>query len=109
MRSLWRKNVEPIRPEDVSDVLGVPPTVIRVFNQLIRARWDGKSALFKADEAASLIAARLGITKAEVYERHLLDIEPLYRSVGWNVSYFQFGDTRPMGFRFTKSIGGKNG
>jgi len=109
MRKLWQKRVEPIKPEDVKDVFCVPDAVIRVFNHLIRVKWDGKSALFALDEAATLIAVRMGITKAEVYDRHLLDVESLYRSVGWNVSYWEPGDTRPAAFRFTRPVDAKAG
>jgi hypothetical protein len=80
---------QPIRPEDITaaKMAALPGEVIDVFNALISAAWDGRSATVMQDDAADAVAGRLGISREEVFERHLLDVEPAYLAAGWNVIY----------------------
>jgi hypothetical protein len=80
---------EPIRPEDVAaaKLAVLPDEVIEVFNEMIAAAWDGRSSRVMQDEAAEAISERLGISREEVFDRHPLDVEPVYRAAGWGVAY----------------------
>lgn len=79
----------PVRPEDVAaaKAAALPPEVIDVFNELIVAAWDGRSATVMLGDAAEAVSERLGISHEEAFERHLLDVEPVYRAAGWDVTY----------------------
>ena len=93
---------EPIRPEDVAaaKMTDLPEEVIDVFNELIVATWDGRSATVMQDEAAEEIATRLGVSRQEVFDRRLLDVEPIYRAFGWGVCYDKPGFNESYAPRF---------
>lgn len=81
--------VEPIRPEDVVEQkrLVLPPEVLEAFNEQIVKKFDGKSANVKQKDVAKLIGEKLNITYSQILEEHLLDVEDIYRKVGWKVKY----------------------
>lgn len=97
---------DPIRPEDVTarKTATVPGEVIEEFNELIAATWDGHQSVVGQAEVAAAIAERFGISRQEVFDRHLLDVEPVYRDAGWLVAYDKPGwnETYPARFIFTR-------
>jgi len=97
--------IRPIKPDEVTFDISKPPEVIKVFNRLISENWDGVSATFRAGVATRQIALAMAITTDEVYDQHLLDVEPLYRDAGWKVEYRSPGFNEnpfPPTFKFTK-------
>jgi hypothetical protein len=98
---------KPIRPTDVTTkkTEALPDAVIEAFNQLIVANWDGTKAKVRAKEAAELIASKLDISPALVYERKYLDVEDVFRKAGWKVKYDQpyWDESYEPYFTFTKN------
>lgn len=96
----------PITPDEVTALKeqNLPNAVFEVFNELIAAGWDGCSATVYQDDAASMIAALLDMTKGEVFRRGYLDVEPIYRKKGWVVKYDKpgYNETYPASFNFSK-------
>lgn len=80
---------EPIRPDEVvaKKSSSMPDEVITVFNELIAEKWNGHSSTILQSEAAECIAGVLDITTSQVYDRKLLDVEDIFRAIGWKVIY----------------------
>lgn len=78
---------KPVTPGEVVEVkqAHIPDVVIRVMNELIAEGWNGTSSRVYCREAAEAIARQGGFTVAEVYDRHMLDIEPIFRKALWRV------------------------
>jgi hypothetical protein len=83
------RNVKPITPAEIKQTRAqnIPDEIIQVFNELIAKEWSNNSACVQQDEAAQLVSERMHLTKDEIYKRHLLDVEDLYRAAGWQVDY----------------------
>lgn len=83
--------VKPIAPSDVSalQVELFPDFVIETWNTVIAKKWSGtQSRILQDDIVLKLIAASpMLITRGDVFARHWLDIEDLYRAEGWVVEY----------------------
>ena len=79
------EKVMPIKPSEVKSTK--PDVVIEIFNGLIKSFWDGTEAHIKQEDAAALIARRMNISQKEVFNKHYLDIESIYRQAGWEVTY----------------------
>lgn len=79
----------PIKPHQVQKKKreAIPEEVFQVFNDLISQNWDGSSATVLQKDAAAAVAKALKITKSELYDRHLLDVESAYTKAGWHVKY----------------------
>ena len=98
----------PIKPSEVLDgATGMPEPVFEVFNRLIAQYWDGVSAIVSQEVVVQEIMEVLQITRAEVFSRNLLNVEPSYRRAGWSVEYDKpgFNETYPATFRFSKRRG----
>jgi hypothetical protein len=95
----------PIKPIEVvqAKTNSLPDEVFEVFNAAIVAAWNGHVATVTQDKVSHQIATALGITRAEVFERHLLDVEESYRRAGWDVEYDKpgYNETYLATFRFT--------
>ena len=80
---------KPITPAEVVEAkkASLPPEVFDVFNEQIAQNWDGHSATLFQTAVVDAIVAKLGITRAEVFARRYLDIEPIYKKAGWSVVY----------------------
>lgn len=102
--------IEPIRPEQVVEAKkeSLPEAVFDVFNKLIAANWDGRSSTFKQKEASEMIMKKMkGLTAQDVIDRGYLDIEDIFRAVGWEVIYDRpaCNETYPPTFEFRKKSG----
>ena len=93
----------PIRPDDVVKV--VPEEVIQVFNELISEAWDGHRAVIKQEDALARIVGRLDVSRAHVFEKRWLDVESLFRTEGWKVTYDKpaYCENYPATFEFRKA------
>jgi hypothetical protein len=98
---------QPIRPEDVAarKAAVLPPEVIDAFNDLIAMADNGYSATVMQEDAIDQILDRLPVSREEIFDRHLLDIEPVYRAAGWRVTYDKpgFNESYQPYFIFTRA------
>ena len=99
----------PIKPKEVQDkkLASIPEEVYEAFNELIVDNWDGKSASVSQKSASVLVARALDITEQDVYLRHLLDVEDVYRKAGWKVVYDKPGYNEDYEAFFVFSKSGK--
>ncbi len=81
--------IKPIRPEEVT--YNIPDFVIKAVNFLIQEKWNGEEAIIKQDEIMGLISSNDPDddkpSRREIYDRHWLDFEDLYREAGWFVMF----------------------
>lgn len=98
--------VRPIRPDEVVSAKreAIPDEVIEIFNELIGRNWNGYVSVVQQNEVVARLCDKLGISREEVFERHLLDVESLYKNEGWKVDYDSpaYNETYPATFKFTK-------
>ena len=96
--------VRPIKPSEVvkNRESYLPEAVLVVFNSQIEQKWDGYSAVLLQEEVAEEIASRLGLTTEDVFARHYLEVEDLYRKSGWVVEYDKpaYNESYPATFTF---------
>jgi hypothetical protein len=87
------RNVQPINP---AQVLGmkestIPDAVIKSFNKLISENFSNSSSSFTAKEVVNRILEKMPLSSSEeIYNNHWLDVEDIYRKVGWIVKYDQY-------------------
>lgn len=97
--------IKPILPNEVQEVKNsmIPEGIIKIFNDLIVMKWNGYAASFTQDEAVKL-CEEAGFNMKQVYANKWLDIEPLYRSLGWNVKWDKpgYNDSYSAHWEFTK-------
>lgn len=84
-----------------------PGVVFDVFNEHLARRIGDGEVTVDQGEVADEIARRLGITRAQVFERCLLAIEGAYEAAGWHVTYDKpgFSETYPATFTFRPKEG----
>jgi hypothetical protein len=104
---------KPIRPEEVvgEKRKSIPPIVIDVFNDYIAERWSGFSSSFKQKEVLAEVLKRMNavrhdvqFTDDEVFKKHWLDVEDIYREAGWDVKYDKpgYNEDYDASFEFCK-------
>lgn len=99
---------DPIRPEEVAarKLAALPDGVIDSFNELIAKAFDGQSAVvYQNDVIEAILANCCDVTsRQQVFDDHLLDVEPAYRAAGWDVAYDKPGwnETGRAYFTFTR-------
>lgn len=97
--------IKPISPNEVQEVKNskIPEGIIKIFNDLITKEWNGYMASFTLKEATKA-CEDAGIDMKEVYSNRWLDIEPLYRSLGWNVKWDKpgYNESYDSYWEFTK-------
>jgi hypothetical protein len=86
--------VEPIKPRELTSLPNqvrlLPNEVIEAFNELIVEKWDGSSSVILQIEAISKILRKFkfqGLTRQQIFRRRYLEIEGIFRKVGWKVTY----------------------
>lgn len=83
--------VEPITPEEVINqrLNSIPDEVITIFNEMIVENWNnnGKYARLDQDKVVARIATRMNVHRQHIYDNGWLDVEPIFRKVGWSVKY----------------------
>jgi hypothetical protein len=98
--------IRPIRPEDVDAEKEkyFPDAIIKIFNREIASNWDGSISRVQQDDVIPLIMVALGVNRDYVFEKGLLNVEPIYRECGWDVEYVKPGydETYEPFFRFSK-------
>lgn len=98
--------VKPISPSDVKEGVNIPHWVIEGANECIQANYHQKISHFTQDKLIEYIMkyAPAGTTRQSLFTNHWLDIEPLYREVGWKVEYDKpaYCENYPANFTFTE-------
>ena len=85
-------NIKPITIEEVEKefVNNIPDIIIKTVNKLIVKNWNPieHKAIVEQNEILDEIVLYDGnLTHDKVFTNHWLDIEPIYRKIGWNVVY----------------------
>lgn len=100
--------ITPIKPEEVKGNQ-IPDQVIDVFNKLIVKNIRGSSAVVKQEEAVTAIIAQFElegkvVSRSEVYENGWLNVEQMYKEVGWLVRFDKpsYDESYEAYFRFSK-------
>jgi len=86
--------IQPITPQEVVDkkLETLPDAVIRAFNTLIVKKFDGYESTVEQEEVIKAIMAEdETIGRQEIFDNHWLDVEDIYRKIGWNVTFDQPG------------------
>jgi len=106
-------SVAPISPNDITPAkkLALPDEVVEAFNHLLAKNFSGGRARITQNEAIAEIqrrwlqnhSAELG--RHDIFDRRWLDVEPLYREQGWEVSYDKPGYNERYGAYFIFSRG----
>lgn len=76
----------PIKPSDLP-ISNIPDDVIETFDYFIQENWTGKEALVYQKDILRALVDKLQIESSEILNRRLLDVESLYKAVGWQVEY----------------------
>ncbi|RWZ87221.1 MAG: hypothetical protein EO766_11885 [Hydrotalea sp. AMD] len=81
----------PITPQEVVKrrLNSIPGIVIDIINDLIVKNWKHSSnwAIVKQDDIVTAIATTMNVSNQEIFNKGWLEIEDLYREVGWQVLY----------------------
>jgi hypothetical protein len=93
---------KPITPAEVVKlkVTLIPDLVIEAFNELIAENYSGGYSSFTEKKVVARIVKK-GISSTEAYANHWLDVEDLYRSIGWKVEYDKPGYNESYDATFT--------
>ena len=81
---------EPLKPSDVISAKKKQiPEVIEAFNHLIAERIDssGTATVYQEDAIFEIMARVEGLSRSEIFERKMLDVENIYKDAGWKVIY----------------------
>ena len=96
----------PITPQEVREmaIKNFPKEVIEAFNELISKNWTGSKAVVKQSEAVSLIVDKMNMSRDDVFNAHLLDVEPIFEKSGWTVKFDKpgYNETYEAFFVFTQ-------
>ncbi|ETX13554.1 hypothetical protein OCH239_09755 [Roseivivax halodurans JCM 10272] len=85
--------IAPITPDEVATGAGaVPDVVLAAFNGLLAERARNGRSRFTQNEVIARIqegveAAGSKISRQEIFAKHYLDVESIYRAAGWQVRY----------------------
>lgn len=97
--------VLPISPDEIVErrLETIPPQVIETFNRFIGERALNGYATVYQDEVVTSLEEQ-GMNRGEIFSRHWLDVEPLYREAGWKVEYDKpgYNETYRPYFKFKK-------
>lgn len=97
-----RPKVRPIKPGEVVSKKkeGFPDAVFEAFNELLAEKYDGDSAWFEQKEVVARMVKK-GLKRNAIFDKGWLDIEEVYESAGWKVSYDKPGYNESYEENFT--------
>lgn len=82
---------KPLSPNEIDAKKAIPDFVMQAANELLAQNWDGKQAILLLND---LVVRALNKkppsdtrTRAQLYDQHAFDIEPVYRHAGWRVTF----------------------
>lgn len=83
--------VKAFSPEEVREAQEkgsyIPDEVFEIINEFLIKSGSRTYITISQDELVHAITARMGVTRATVFENKWLDFEPTYKAVGWDVKY----------------------
>lgn len=100
-----KKQATVINPKNVKKVIHFPTEVIESFNELITENFNGSSAtVMQKDVVERIISKNSQIDREEMFKKHWLDVEDVYRKAGWIVKFDQpaYNESYEASFVFEK-------
>lgn len=84
--------VKPVSPDELGKYKAeiFPEFVLKAFNDLLAEKYAGYSVTIRQNEAIDRIlqySEDVDVDRAMIFSRGWLNIEEIYREVGWSVSY----------------------
>jgi hypothetical protein len=80
--------MKPVSPEELRKSATGHPTVIQAINELLTESGQTNDiTLLQKDILARIVKLDKKLTSKHVFDKHLLDIEDVYRAQGWKVEY----------------------
>lgn len=94
--------VKPITPSEVAGQKreSFPDEVFEAFNEIIAANCVNGRSNFTQDAVVKLMVSK-GLKSAEIFDKHWLDVEEVYREAGWKVEYDKPGYNEDYSSNFT--------
>ena len=83
----------------------IPEEVFDAFNEMIVEKIDGNgSATVMQDDVVERIVSKLACNRQEIFDKHWLDVEKIYRDAGWNVKFDKpaYCETYQAYFKFSR-------
>ena len=84
-------NKKPISPEEIEKNKKefIYPIILETVNTILAERYSkGRSVIIKLDEITdAFFKAHPEVKREKAFDRHLFDIEDVYRAEGWEVKF----------------------
>ncbi len=92
VQGMLEMTMKPIRPSELvaTRLEQIPESVINCWNNIIAEKWEPnakRSLVFQDDIIAVLLEKHPNIERSDIFDKHWLDIEDIYRAQGWLVKY----------------------
>lgn len=101
--------VKPFTPEDAeANKKKIPDAVLNAVNALLAERYSGGgTVVIKQEEVIERALPHLDCSRHEMFDRHYLDFEGVYKRAGWRVKYDKPGYNESYGafWEFSKARG----
>lgn len=84
-----REQIRALSPEEILELKHelTPPEVLETVNRLLAEKFKrGGYVHLKQEEVIAALEER-GLERADIFARHWLDFEDIYRDAGWEVVY----------------------
>lgn len=97
--------VKPIKPDEITGKKeqSFPNAVLESFNEIIVQNCYQGQASFKMDDVVKLMVSK-GLKRKDIFDKHYLDVESVYRAQGWKVEFDNpgYNETYPATYTFKK-------
>lgn len=97
--------VQALSPDEILEKRkeAIPDIVFEIFNDLIAKKFNGSCAYIGQNSVITRLK-EAGYSRSVIFEKHLLDVEDIYREKGWKVSYDKPGycESYEATFKFSK-------
>ena len=93
-----------LTPAEIESGRIIPDYVFDIFNTLIAKSYANGQAKVMQNEVVAIICTMIGLTRQQVFNQRLLDVEQTYRAAGWTVVYDKpgYNEDYEAYFLFTK-------
>lgn len=82
--------MKPIKPEEIINSLDsiLPDSVVQAVNNLLKEKYRGGTVAITQKEIVSeIIRIDPNLTRKQIFDKNMLDFEPIFRKMGWIVKY----------------------
>jgi hypothetical protein len=106
---------KPITPQEVVSKKcdSLPDVVLTAFNEQIAESWNGYDSTFLQNDIIDTIIKKLKVQQPNlstpqcrqlIFDKGYLDVESIYKAVGWKVEYDKpgYNESYEPSFKFTK-------